>query len=314
MLYSATNGDGTLSLNVRFANARDGWIYGSLPVPATVNGYPSVRFQPVFWSTHDAGLAWKSQPHSWFYSYSQSPILDLEATSSTVYLMALNKSFGVTLESSPVAQDHWHVALTKGLLTPAGGGPLEGAMVFSGSKGWLVEGNDRGVTGSAQLNSAGQWVAWKPPCASVGNSYFAPVASTPSHLLVECVMGGFASPLPRTAPSGATIDSTWLYTSENAGRTFSAGAELGKNNVYFGPVLASPKATTILLTRNIAPRQELFASFDGGQHWRAVYMGNVYFARFVSTSEGVALVRWSKGPNQLIMTFDGAQHWFRVPF
>jgi len=314
ILYSVTNGDGTPSLNVRFANARDGWIYGSVPVPAKVNGSPSVNFQPVFWSTHDAGLTWKAQPHSWFYSYSETPILDLEATSSTVYLMALNKSFGVTLESSPVAHDHWRVALTKGLLTPAGGGPLEGAIFFSGSKGWLVEGNDRGVTGSAQLNSAGRWVAWTPPCESVGNSYFAPVASTPSHLLVECVMGGYASPLSSTAPSGATIGSTWLYTSENAGRTFTARTELARNNVYFGPVLASPKATTILLTRNIAPRQELVASFDAGHHWTAVYFASVYFARFVSTSEGVALVRPSKGPNQLIMTFDGGQHWFPVPF
>jgi len=127
-------------------------------------------------------------------------------------------------------------------------------------------------------------------------------------------MGGFASPLSRMAPSGATIDSTWLYASKNAGRTFTARTELARSNVYFGSVLASPTATTILLTRNIAPRQELVASFDGGQHWTTVYFANVYFARFVSTSEGVALVHPSKSPNQLIMTFDGARHWASVPF
>jgi hypothetical protein len=299
-------------MNVRFANADDGWIYGSLPVPSTVNGLPSATFKPVIWSTHDGGLVWKNQPQSWFYS--QGPILDLEATSSTVYLMGINKSFDVTVESSPVGQDSWHVSDSKGLSTPAGGGPLSGAIVFSGSHGWLVEGNDRGTTGSAQLNNSGEWVPWTPPCESVGDSLAVPAVSTSSHLIVECVMGGFAYGLSGTAPRGATLGSTWLYTSDNAGRTFTAGPELARNNVYFGWVLASPKPTTILITRNISPHQELLASFDGGRHWTAVYVGAVDFLQFVSSTEGVALVQPSKGPNQLIMTIDGGYNWIPIAF
>jgi hypothetical protein len=127
-------------------------------------------------------------------------------------------------------------------------------------------------------------------------------------------MGGFASPLSRTAPRGATIGSTWLYFSNNAGRTFVAGPELGRNNVYFGSVLAAPKPATILITRNISPHQELVASFDGGRHWNVVYFGNVSFVHFVSSTEGVALVQPTKGSNQLIMTFDGGYHWFPITF
>jgi hypothetical protein len=312
ILYGTSDGNGTPNLNVRFANADDGWIYGSLPVPTKVNGYPSATFKPVFWSTHDGGLEWKLQPQSWFYS--EGPVLDLEATSSTVYLMAFNKSFNVTVESSPVGQDSWHVSDSKGLSTPAGGGPLSGAIILSGSHGWLVEGNDRGTTGSAQLNDSGRWVPWTPPCESVGDSLAVPAASTSSDLIVACVMGGYASTLSSTAPRGATLGSTWLYTTDNAGRTFTAGPELGRDNVYFGSVLASPKPTTILITRNISPHQELLASFDGGRHWTAVYFGNVSFMHFVTSAEGVALVRPSKGPNQLIMTFDGGYNWFPIPF
>ena len=312
ILYGTTNGYGTPSLNVRFANADDGWIYGSLPVPTKVNGYPSVTFKPVFWSTHDGGLEWKIQSQSWFYS--EGPVLDLEATSSTVYLMALNKSFNATVESSPVGQDSWYVSDFKGLLTPAGGGPLSGAIVLSGSHGWLVEGNDRGTTGSAQLNNSGRWVPWTPPCQAVGDSLAVPAASTSRHLIVECVMGGFASSLSSSAPHGATLGSTWLYVSDNAGRTFTAGPELGRGNVYFGSVLASPKPTTILITGKTPQNQQLLASFDGGLHWTVVYSGNVTFVHFVNSTEGVALVQPSKGPNQLIMTFDGGYNWFPIPF
>ncbi len=315
---SSTNLKGTRNgydadyLDVRFANAKDGWIYGSLPYPAKVNGHKSVTYRPVFWSTHDGGLEWKRQRQSWIYS--QGPILDVEASSGTVYLMAFNRSFGVTVESSPVGDDNWRVSDTKDLFTPAGGGPLSGAIVLSGSHGWLVEGNDRGTTGSAQLNSSGKWISWTPPCESVGGSLAVPAVSTLSHLVAECIMGGFASPLSPDAPRGATLGSSWLYFSDNGGKTFTAGPELGADSEYFGSLLASPKPKTILLARNYFPRQELVASFNGGRSWTMVYSGDVTFMRFDSPTEGVAIVETAKGPNQMIMTFDGGYNWFPIYF
>jgi photosystem II stability/assembly factor-like uncharacterized protein len=127
-------------------------------------------------------------------------------------------------------------------------------------------------------------------------------------------MGGFASPLSSAAPRGAVLGSTWLYTSDDAGRTFTSGPELGSGNVYFGSVLASPRPSTILVTRNIAPHQELLASFDAGRHWTVVYAGTVSYLHFVDATEGFALAQRSKGRTQLIMTFDGGYNWFAVPF
>ncbi|MBW4079651.1 MAG: hypothetical protein HIU84_14335 [Acidobacteria bacterium] len=299
-------------MNVRFANKADGWIYGTLPVPSKVNSQSSTTFKPAIWATHDGGLTWKIQPQPWINS--QGPILDLEASSSTVYLMALDKSFNVTVESSPVGRNDWQVSDDQGLSTPAGGGSLSGAIVLSGTHGWLVEGNDRGTTGSAQLNDSGQWVPWTAPCESVGNSLTVPAAPTSSHLIVECVMGGFASPLSSAAPRGAAIGSIWLYTSDNAGQTFTAGPELARGSESIGSVLTSPKPTTVLITRTISSNQELLASFDGGHRWRVVYFGNIFFGHFVNPVEGVALVHSTKDTNQMIMTFDGGYNWFPVPF
>lgn len=303
---------GLLSLDVRFANADDGWIYGSLETPPKVSDEPPGTFEPILWSTHDGGLVWTSQKEPSIYS--QATVLDLDATTSTVYWMAMNKSSSVTVESSPVSHDHWRVSDSKGLDTPAGGGPLAGAFVFSGSRGWLVEGNDRGVSGSAQLSKKGTWVPWTPPCYSVGNSMAVPSAATSSQLFAVCQMGGFASPLSKSAPRGAALGSTWLYESINAGRTFSAVAELGTQSQYVGPDIATSRSGTVLITQNASQNRNLLASFDAGRHWSVVYIGYVAFVHFVDANEGFALAQRSRGPNRLIMTFDGGHNWLPVAF
>lgn len=303
----------TINVNVRFANSYDGWIFGSRAIVNKENGFPSVTLRPILWSTHDGGRTWKAQSQSWIDALT-GPVLDLESSSHTVYLMAANKSSDVTVESSPVGRDSWHVADSKGLFEPAGGGALSGAMVLSGPNGWLIEGNDRGATGSAQLNKFGRWVPWTAPCQSVGDSLAVPAAATAQHLVVDCVMGGFASPLSRTAPRGATLGSTWLYVSDNAGRTFTAGPELSLSDANFVSVLASPTPSTIIISRGSAPHQELSASFDGGHRWSVVFVGNVFYVHFVSPTDGVALVGPTKGTNRLLMTFDGGHRWLPISF
>ena len=66
---------------------------------------------------------------------------------------------------------------TPDLFLPAGGGELVGSFVLQGGSGWLVEGNDRGITGSAELQGMDRWTNWAPPCQSVGNSLTVPAAS-----------------------------------------------------------------------------------------------------------------------------------------
>ena len=267
-------------LNVRFADRRDGWIYGGLFVPGQ---FPStVSIEPVLWSTHDGGLSWR--PVRPFPSLvADSPIFDLEAAAGRAYAMvdtaAVNRGYGAMIESSPVGTDSWRAASSQSLSGPGGGSQPFGAIVLERKSGWAVYGNDRGTSGSAQLNGQGRWVPWSPACASVGRSYAVPAAATPADLVAACVIGGFLGHVAAgSAPRGATSGSTWLYFSDNGGKTFQAGPELGGSGSYFDQV-ASPAPGVVLASRYGTPG-DLEASFDGGHHWAVVYRGGPFYLGF----------------------------------
>ncbi len=139
-------------LNVRFANLLDGWIYGGVLVPSSNQGTSG----PVLWSTHNGGATWV-QDHLPAGLSPTGSIFDLEVAGSRVYLMAPDKTDGVTVEGSPLAHDSWAHANSVALGSPAGGGQQSGSFVLQGTHGWLVEGNDRGTTGSAELAGASGW-------------------------------------------------------------------------------------------------------------------------------------------------------------
>jgi photosystem II stability/assembly factor-like uncharacterized protein len=293
-------------LNVRFANARDGWIYGGLGVTVKSAGGPSTEVRPTLWSTHDGGATWERQPLQGLGE--EDAIYDLEAARGTAYLMESNAANDVAVKSSPVAKDSWKPSSALTLGSPAGGAEQQGSFVLHGSSGWLVEGNDRGTTGSAQL-AGGRWVQWTPPCNSVGHSFAVPAASSPQNLVAVCVMGGFAMGLSKSAPPGATLGSSWLYLSSDGGRTFVAGPQLAPQGGFYS-VLASPAAGVILIGGN-----RLSASFDGGRHWSVVYAGALSYLGFTSPSQGVGIVRAASGDaSTMIMTFDGGHHWAPVSF
>jgi hypothetical protein len=298
-LIDATQGGG--GLNVRFANLLDGWIYGGLP-----NG------GPVIWSTHNGGSTWRRQPLAGLAT--DDPILDLETANGVVYFMAMNAAQQrVVVESSPVSQDAWRLDQAPPLFLPAGGGELGGSIVLQGGYGWLVEGNDRGITGSAELEGTDRWTSWAPPCQNVGNSFTVPAASSASNLVAICVMGGFASPLSESAPPGAKVGSTWLYFSDNYGRSFQAEAELGSlGGPFFGEVLASPNPSTIITSRSAGTSNQLVGSFDGGHHWDVVFRGNPFYLGFTSAEQAVGLVQVTDNRTAMIMTFDGGHRWTRV--
>ena len=294
-------------LNVRFANSLDGWIYGGLLVPSQFQG----TSEAALWSTRNGGATWVQDRLPAGLSTTGS-IFDLEAADGKAYLMARDKSFGVTVESSPLGQDNWRHDNTVALGSPAGGGEQSGAFVLQGSHGWLVEGNDRGTTGSGEL-VGGQWVGWVPPCASVGDSFAIPAASTPEDLVAVCVMGGFAEGLSKSAPKGATLGSSWLYFSSNGGSSFQAGPELGPLGDFFSGVLASPAPGAILLAHGDMG-QELTASFNGGHTWAVVYHGELTYLGFTSPLQGVGIVQSTSTTTKMIMTFDGGHHWAPVTF
>jgi photosystem II stability/assembly factor-like uncharacterized protein len=126
-------------------------------------------------------------------------------------------------------------------------------------------------------------------------------------------MGGFASPLSKSAPPGAKLQSNWLYFSRNGGRTFTHGSELAP---FLDEVVAAPTSNVLLVDRNIANAtansEELIRSADGGRHWSVVYQGWILSMSFQSENQGVGLVQTSSSTNSMIMTFDGGRHWARV--
>jgi hypothetical protein len=293
-----------VGLNVRFADPSDGWIFGGIPL-ASGSGVM------VLWSTHDGGQVWHKQTIRAF----SGGIFDLEAGAGWAHAMAPDNGDGVAVESSPVSRDSWRSANKVALGDPAGGGEQSGSIVLQGGTGWLVEGNDRGTTGSARLDSAHQWAGWTPPCANVGGSFAVPAASSPHNLVAVCVMGGYASPMPKAAPRGATLGSTWLYTSDNGGMTFRAAVELSRQGYVFDGVLASPAPGVVFSGYGeTGTDQELLGSFNGGHNWSVVYRGDISYLGFTSPSQGVAIVQLTNGTTRMIMSFNGGRSWAAASF
>lgn len=309
---SSASNDGA-SLGVYFANATDGWIYGSLAASTAQAGQVT---RPVLWSTHDGGRHWARQSLPW--ANGGQPLLDLAAANGTVYTMSMNASYHVVLASSPVSVDHWHVVRTPTLGVPAGGGELQGAIVLRGRDGWIVEGNDRGVSGSVHLSQRGDWVRWTPPCQAVGNSFAVPVPVTSNarDLTTVCFIGGYGDSPSPSAPPGAAVGSGWLYDSRDAGARFVAGRELRPVkammdfafNAGYG-VLAVPTPATYLISQEVGNAQELKASFDGGTRWSVVYKGQLLSLAFTSVEQGVGIATTVDGEHSLIMTVNGGRDW-----
>lgn len=282
-------------LSIYFANNVDGWIYGL------------GRVHPVFFSTHDGGMEWRQLSTSLEGSYGF--IFDIASVRGIAYLVAQSKSYQGIVESSPVGRDDWRVSRAPTLDLPAGGSTDSGSIVLKGISGWLVVGNDRGVSDSAELTARGKWVKWSPPCASVGDSYVVPVPTTPRDLVVACSMGGFASPLSKSAPPGATLQSVWLYTSRNGGRTFRYGPQLSRS---LENVLAAPTRSDLFANRvnnSTTDVQQFVRSIDGGHHWEIVRREWALSLAFQSDAQGVALLQGSNDVNTMIVTSDGGVHW-----
>jgi hypothetical protein len=322
---TSVNGESPLEygtgLGVRFANVDDGWIFGTLPVKVHDKKKTSEVFELALWSTHNGGATWSSETLKGVSP--RGTIYDVEASSSTVYaLLAATNDYDAVVYSSGVGTNQWHKDIAPAQHGPAGGAQPGGAIVLKGSSGWLIYGNDRGTTGSARLSSKGTWVAWRAPCTSVGYGYAVPAAASVMELAAVCGMGGFASPMPKTAPKGAVIGSSWLYLSKNGGASFTPGPELRpvKENLSFGQysgVLASPEPGVFILSRNVAKGAELIASFNDGRTWSVVSKGDITWFTdidFAGPNRGVAIGQLANHANQMLTTPDGGRRWTPVNF
>jgi hypothetical protein len=260
----------------------------------------------LLWSTHDGGATWTKVSLPGLAS--QGPIYDLEVSKYEAYLLGEGPKFTAVLVASPVHSDHWSVVTTPPLQAASGGSDTTGNIVVNGHAGWLVEGGDRGITGSLRLNREAQWTTWSPPCTSVGDSYVVPVASDPRYLLVVCEIGGvFALPSP-TAPPGETPGSWWLYVSNDAGSNFHAVRKLHGVNGYFA-ALASPAPNVFFFQYDLGSGLKLVMSRDGGKCTHVVFHGLVSYLHFVNTTFGIGIAESPSNTSEMIATHDGGRTW-----
>jgi len=207
-------------LTIYFANAEDGWIYGSVP-----SGSPNGTYDAALLSTHDAGHTWS--PVSVKSLGMKGGILSVGASHGQVYAIGWNTGQTFGLWRSPIATNAWQRVSAPTLSSAAGGLSMEGALVFKGKSGWLMVGNDRGVTGGARLTSSGHWVKWAGPCASVGGNFAVPVAYSSTSLVDACTIGGFGGDVAPGTPKSLKMSTSWIFTSHDGGLTFTPTRQIG---------------------------------------------------------------------------------------
>ncbi len=262
-------------LNVRFADASDGWMWASEGEP---NG---------LWSTHDGGLQW--QQVSLPIASDDQSISDVEASNGEAYAAVTAEP--IRIMSSSVGSDTWTLSPTT---LPTGAGPVPNEqIVLQGTSGWIVE-VDRTTIAGARLSN-GAWQTWTPPCAQAEGPVSL-TASDPLHLTAYCDGGLWGG------PSAVTLD-----TSVNGGSSF---VDTPVNfSVTVGGPIASPTPGVVVLGDN--QNSDLMATFNGGQSWTAVYSGpensGFSYLGFTTPTQGVAI-----DGGTLLMTFDGGRQWSPV--
>ncbi len=313
---------GTLMLH--FANRHDGWIYGSFYASASSTG-TDVQPTTELWATHDGGDNWTAVDATAFGM--KFGVLALTSNGGQVYAVAwlTDQTFG--LWQSSTATSSWKRVATPSLPMAAGGTSMEAALVLKGTSGWLMVGNDRGVTGSARLNSAGRWVKWNAPCFSVGNGFVVPVAYSATSLIDVCTIGGFGSYIAPGTPNYVKLGSNWVYSSKNGGASFTPTSRVMINNsslnlsLFYG-IPASPAPGVILVTKFVSLGQtlsdHLYLSRDGGRTWTLAYATSfapsqqmIENPSFASPELGSAIVQTTGTSSILIISTDGGGTWHK---
>lgn len=189
---------------------------------------------------------------------------------------------------------------------------MTGSFVFEAGAGWLVEGNDRGVMGSARLEEPGKWGAWRAPCQDVGDGYTVQAASSATRPVAICTIGGYGESSSPYDPPGSVLGvSTWLYGSNDGGNNFRPTTELAREGrPFFGSELASPEPGVVLADRS----GQLVASFDDGHYWRTVYAEAAFYLTFTGRNQGLALFGAGRYTTAMAVTHDGGRRWATTTF
>ena len=301
---------------VYFANTSDGWIYGASSLPVGIEP-PHAEL----WATHDGGLTWSR--------ISVAPlalrfdVLTMSSSNGWAYAIGWRTGDTFNLWRTQVGSDAWQRVATPTLDSAAGGSTMEGAMVFRGDVGWLMVGNDRGMTGQARMTPSGRWVKWNAPCGPVGDSYAVPVATSAKNLYDVCTIGGYGGDV---APGTRTLkmNTDWLFSSHNGGLSFSPIREIGGgySTQWLGGISGATAPSTLFLEKLIqngnSSVEKLQISRDEAKTWTTVYsvrsnVENSFFGpvSFANDSLGSDIVDTGQGLSWLLISTDEGLKWVR---
>ena len=303
-----------LTLNIHFADARDGWIYGTVPGPAR----PRVNWQSRLWSTHDGGGTWQQVrlgPLS-----IGSGVIQMATHGAWTYLFGGSDQTGLArILATASTTDHWMGRSTTPMEMPAGGTNLEGFFTFAGSKGWFVSGNDRGFDSSLRLSSSGSWRASRTPSPALLGASFAPiVAVTDRVLFAQCQSAEIVTPPTSSVPVGWNNGASWLFISYDAGATFKPLRQLTRSyQVGYDAVSGLPATLvpgTIFLEQYTNSAHRLVRSSNWGRTWKVVLNHAMLQLQFFSRSSGFAIAnentsQTSQLNTELFRTTDAGKQW-----
>lgn len=308
--------------NIYFADAKNGWIFGSRQLGGS-GAQAFVTPDAEIWTTHDGGETWSALDTKSLGM--KFDVISMAASRGSVYAIGwlTDQTFG--LWRSSVRVDSWQRLRTPILHAAAGGSNMEGALVFKGANGWLMVGNDRGVTGSARLTSAGQWAKWNAPCYSVGSSFAAPVATSATTLFDVCTIGGFGGNVLPGTPRYLKLESNWIFTSHDGGVTFVPTSQvvIGGSSTWLDPLPSLPVSPTngsILVAKSVnrgtSVSDHFYLTRNGGRTWSSVYASPptsfspaIQFVAFASSSLGYAIVQRTATTSVLIISKNGGRTW-----
>jgi hypothetical protein len=303
---------------VYFANSLDGWIYGASSIPVGIES-PHAEW----WATHDGGLMWSR--------ISVAPlalrfdVLTMSSSNGWAYAIGWRTGDTFNLWRTQVGSDAWRRVATPTLDSAAGGSTMEGALAFRGDVGWLMVGNDRGMTGEARMTPSGTWVRWKAPCGPVGDSYEVPVAVSATDLYDVCTIGGFGGDVAPGTPRKLKMNTDWLFSSHNGGLSFSPLREIGGGyaTAWLGGIPRATAPTPLfvekLIQRGNASVEQLRMSRNEARTWITVYsvrsnVVNSFFGPVTFTNDGLGsdIVVTGQGSSSLLISTDGGLRWVRA--
>jgi photosystem II stability/assembly factor-like uncharacterized protein len=263
---------------LRFADAHDGWAFGS-----------------ELWATHDGGTSWKRLD-----VLNHAPVVALETARGTAHAVVWDGAGNFRIASTPIADDTFTVSP---LEIPVGAGPVPAIqLVLSGDAGWVLE-NDRVVTAGARLVD-GAWQTWQPACLdTVGPAFIG--TSSASDLVAACDIGQWSTP-----------EGDHLFVSSDGGATFKETAT--RNPLLdTASAVATPGRSTIVIAGFDSTGSALVTSYDGGRTWIKVYqagLASLSDLGFTTTKQGVVITTAEGGASQLLMTRDGGRTWSAAHF